>query len=272
MKPKMQLHRRIKIKRILATSFLTMATFAAIPFALMADEPIATPSLITGPSVTAPADTHYGLFGWLDHRSGYGQGAFPEPFRVDDSDLEINELRLDWTHIQAHNERSDVMRAEVEKGFGLLTLELEVPYEIDTATNPNHTTDGFDSINLGARYPIYQFVSDSKVVDSTFAAAIEVGIPTRSSLSHDTEVVPKVFNDLRLGDPFTLQSILGCSMLFGNEADGGLATFEYGFVFVYTIPHEQLPLPKVLQFIPVFELTGETELNKQDPGHNSLVG
>ena len=44
------------------------------------------------------ASTRYGLFGWLDHRSGYGQGVFPEPFLVDDSDLETNEARLDWLH------------------------------------------------------------------------------------------------------------------------------------------------------------------------------
>jgi hypothetical protein len=51
-----------------------------------------------------------------------------------------------------------------------------------------------------------------------------------------------------------------------------LQTFEYGFVFGYTIPHQQLPLPGVQQLIPVFELSGETQLNKDDPGHNSLVG
>ena len=28
----------------------------------------------------------------------------------------------------------------------------------------------------------------------------------------------------------------------------------------------------MLQFIPVFELIGETELNKADPGRNSLTG
>src|SRR6266404_9557656 len=100
MKPKMLLRHRIEIKRILAASFFTMTTFVAIPLALLADEPIATPPLVSGSAVAAPPDTHYGLFNWLDHRSAYGQGAFPEPFLVDDSDLEVNELRLDWTHIQ----------------------------------------------------------------------------------------------------------------------------------------------------------------------------
>ncbi len=253
---------------ILTFGFLIVAAFAAHPPLLLADEP---PQQV--PAVAAPsADTRYGLFDWLDHRSAYGEGVYPEPFLVDDSDLEVNEARLDWLHTQAIRERDDMVTVEVEKGFGLLTLEIEVPYEVDNDIASGRTTDGFDNIDLGARYPIYQFVSDAKFVDSTFGAALEVGIPTRSSLSKDTEVVPKIFDDLRLGTHFTLQSIVGLSMLSGSDDDNGLKTFEYGLVFGYTIPRKELPLPDVLQFIPVFELIGDTELNHADPGHNSLMG
>ena len=227
----------------------------------------------TSTSPPAVEDNRYGLFDWLDRRSAYGEGVYPEPFLVDDSDLEVDEARLDWLHTQAtSHERDDVVTAEVEKGFGLLTLEIEVPYEIDTTTAPSKTTDGFDNIDLGARYPIHQFVSDRGFVDSTVGAAIEVGIPTYSSLSKDTEVVPKIFDDLRLGTHFTLQSIVGLSMLYGTDEDNGLKTFEYGLVFGYTIPHAELALPDVLQFIPVLELIGETELNHADPGLNRLTG
>jgi hypothetical protein len=83
--------------------------------------------------------------------------------------------------------------------------------------------------------------------------------------------VPKLFNDLKV-DNFTLQSIFGYSTLFGPGDDGGLQTFEYGFVFGYTIDHQRLPLPGVQQIIPVFELSGATELNQADPGHNSVLG
>ena len=246
-----------------------VATLVAFPTNSFSDEP--TPQ--TAAVITPSADTRYGLFDWLDRRSGYGQGVYPEPFLVDDSDLEVNEARLDWLHTQAStHERDDVVTAEVEKGFGLLTVEIEVPYEIDNNTAANKTTDGFDNIDLGARYPIYQYISDGQFVDSTFGAALEVGIPTRSSLSKDTEVVPKVFDDLRLGTHFTLQSIVGLSMLYGSDDDNGLKTFEYGLVFGYTIPRKELQLPDVLQFIPVFELIGETELNHGNPGHNSLTG
>jgi hypothetical protein len=216
-------------------------------------------------------DTRYGLFGLLDHRSAYGQGAFPEPFLVDDSDHEVNEARLDWTHTEAHNDHNDVIKAEIEKGFGPVTLEIEAPYEIDRTTNPSHTTDGFNNIDLGARCPVYQYVSENKFIDTTFGMGIEVGIPTYSSLSKDTEVVPKIFNDTKM-DQFTLQSLVGYSKLSGSGPDGGLESFEYGFVFGYTIPREQLPLPNILQLVPVFELRGETQLNNGYPGHNSLMG
>lgn len=252
----------------LACCFLAVISFAAFPSKLFADEPV----MQTPVAATSSTDTRYGLFNWLDHRSGYGQGVYPEPFLVDDSDLEVNEARLDWLHTQAIHERDDLVTAEVEKGFGPLTLEIEVPYNVDNDTASDRTTDGFDNIDLGARIPFYQFVSANQFVDTTSGVALEVGIPTHSSLSKDTEVVPKIFDDLRLGTHFTLQSIVGLSMLYGSDVDNGLKTFEYGLVFGYTIPRKELSLPDVLQFIPVFELIGATELNHDDPGHNSLTG
>jgi hypothetical protein len=77
---------------------------------------------------------------------------------------------------------------------------------------------------------------------------------------------------VRVGENFTLQSLLGYSTLFGPGDAGGVQTFEYGFVFGYTIQHRILPLPATEQFIPMFELSGDTQLNKADPGHTSLRG
>jgi hypothetical protein len=218
---------------------------------------------------STPASTRYGLFDLLDHRSEYGQGVFPEPFLVDDSDLEVNEARLDWLHTHRNDQHSDLVTAEVEKGFGLLTLEVEVPFERDV--DAGSITQGMANIDLGARYPIYQYVSANGFIDSTFGAGIEVGIPTNSSVSMNAEFVPKIFNDLRLGEHFTLQSILGYSTLAGPGEDGGLETFEYGFVFGYTIQHDELPLPGVQQLIPVIEITGETALNHADHGHSNIL-
>ncbi len=205
-------------------------------------------------------NTRYGFLGLLDHLSAYGQGVFPEPFLVDDSDLEVNEARLDWLHTEGLSQRSDLVTAELEKGFGLLTLEVEIPYERDNSAGV--ITEGVGNIDVGARYPLYQCVSRNEFVDVTFGAAVEAGIPVNSSVSKNTEVVPKVFNDLRLGDHFTLQSVLGYSRLFGGGAEGGLETLEYGFVFGWTIQHKQLRLPRIQQLIPMFELDCATALNK----------
>ena len=220
-------------------------------------------------SAESSSDTRYGLFNLLDRRSEYGQGVFPEPFLVDDSDLEPNEARLDWLHTETTAARSDVGKVEIEKGFGLMTLELEVRYQRDRAEG--ETTKGFDNIGLGARYPFFQYVSAQSFVDATFGAGIEVGIPTGSALSKNAELVPKIFNDLKIGN-FTTQSILGYSTLFGPGEEGGLQTFEYSFVFGYAIPHRILPLPCILETIPFLELLGETELNKDKAGHSSLLG
>lgn len=228
----------------------------------------ATTNNLATPATLESADTRHGLFGWLDSRSQYGAGVFPEPFLVDDSDLEPGEGRLDWLHTEASGEKNDLVTGEVEKAFGLMTLELEIPYEWDEADGS--TLSGFDNISLGARYPIYQFVSRNGLVDSTAGVGIELGIPNGSVVSKNTELVPKAFDDLKIGD-FTMQSIFGYSTLFGPGPDGGLQTFEYGFVFGYTIPQSRLPIPGVRQIIPVFELSGEREMNHEDAGRDSLL-
>jgi hypothetical protein len=183
--------------------------------------------------------------------------------------LEVNEARFDWLHTRASDQTGDEATVEWEKGFGMMTVEAELHYERDTSAG--ETTDGIGNIDLGARYPLYQFVSRSGMLDSTFGTAIEVGVPTHSSVSKNTELVPKLFNDLKVGN-FTMQTVVGYSTLFGPGDDGGVQAFEYGFVFGYTIQHEHLPVPGVLQIIPVFELAGETQLNKDSSGQNSLLG
>jgi hypothetical protein len=240
-----------------------------IQFAAMADEPLARVSLTS--DSPAASDTRYGLFNGLDHRSSYGQDVFPEPFLVDDSDLEDNEARVDWLHTEANAQQSDTVTAEVEKGFGQMTLEIEVPYERD-ATAGENTQRGMGNIDLGARYPLYEYVAASGSFDTTFGTALEVGVPVNSAVSKNTELVPKVFNDLRVGDHFTLQSIFGYSTLFGGGDDGGLQTFESGFVFGWTLQHKEFPIPGVLQLIPMFELVGETAMNQSDSGQTSLTG
>ncbi len=241
-------------------------------WALADSAPAPYSRLLTLDSCAAPApgDTHYGMLGLLDSRSQYGKGVFPEPFIVDDSDLEVNELRLDWLHTEGSGQNVNAFTAEVEHGFGLLTVEVEVHYDYDAIDGDRE--QGFDNVDVGARYPLYQYVSPNEFVDSTFGVGIEVGIPTNTPLSKNTEIVPKIFDDLRLGDHFTAQCILGYSFLRGSGDEGGNQSFEYGFVFGWTIQHNELPIPGVEQIIPVFEMQGETLLNTHAGGSNALLG
>jgi hypothetical protein len=260
------------MKLILTSGLALVLTMSS---ALRADDGIGGPQITTGAATTAAtASARYGLFNWLDHRSVYGQGPFPEPFLVDDSDGEQNEARVDWFHTGGPgNQHTDDVHGEVEKGFGPLTLELETDWVRQSMSG--QIASGMDNVDLGARIPFYQYVSADGNIDSSFGTALEVGIPTHTQISHNTEVVPKLFNDLQLYQDFTLQSIIGYSTLLGDGGDGttgGLQTFEYGFVFGYTIEHEKLAIPGLQQLIPVFELNGGKELNQANPGHDSLTG
>ncbi len=246
----------------------SLASALLIQAAAAADEPMTSAGAGADPS--AAPDTRYGLFDGLDHRSSYGQGIFPEPMLVDESDVD-NEVRLDWLHTEANAQQNDEAKVELEKSFGLLTVEVEVPYERAAASGAS-TQQGIGNIDLGARYPFYQFVTANSFVDATFGAAVEVGVPVNSDVSKNTEFVPKIFNDLKVGEQFTLQALFGYATLFGGGEEGGLQTFESGLVFGYAIQHKELPLPGVEQFIPMFELVGDTQMNQGDSGRTSLVG
>ncbi len=145
--------------------------------------------LADDPTQPAP-NTHFGLFDLLDHRSSYGEGVYPEPFLVDDSDLEHGELRLDGFRMAKGADHVDNLKGEIEYGFGQMTLEVEVPFERDV--EGGSVTEGYDNIDIGARYPFYQYVSRGGLIDTTFGLAVEVGVPTTSPVSKNTEVVPKI--------------------------------------------------------------------------------
>jgi hypothetical protein len=213
--------------------------------------------------------TRYGLFNGLDHRSTYGSGDFPEPFLNDDSNLEEAEFRADWLRSFKRNNHTDEFKTELEFGIGNLTLEIATSYERSVEAG-TETEKGWGGVELGARYPLYQYVSKDGSFDTTFGIGIEVVIPTNTMVSKSTEVVPKIFNDTRIGKHFTIQTIVGYSMLYGDEEDG-IHTLEYGTTIGYVISHDQLPIPGVQQFVPVVEIAGETQLNKEDDGVTSLT-
>jgi len=234
-----------------------------------ADDQPAPPSA-TGTNSAGATDTRYGLFNWLDHRSMYTQEVFPEPFLVDDMALEDNELEFTWLHTKGSDRQNDTGTVEFQKGIGLLTLEVQIPYERNAG--PGETTQGIGNIDMGARYPLYQIVSADRLVDATFGVALEGGLPADSTVSRNAELVPEIFNCLKLGSHFTVQTVLGYSTLLDGGEDGGTQTFEYGLSFAYAIPHRELPLPGVQQFIPMFEIAGERGLNRDEAGQDSVLG
>jgi hypothetical protein len=219
----------------------------------------------------AAMNPRFGLFDGLDHRSAYNQEFFPQPLLVDDTGLESEgELEFASLNTRANAQHSDIYTVGAQKSFGMLTLELGVSYE--HYSDSDDSSQGIGNIDLGARYPLYQFVSVTGFFDATLGVGMETGIPVNSAVSKNTELNPKIFNDLKLGEHFSLQSVLGYDTLLGGGDNGGQQTFEYGFAFAYAIPRHELPLPGVQQFTPMFELNGETGLNNGEAGQNSLLG
>ena len=222
--------------------------------------------------------SRYGFFNLLDSRSSYGQFWFVEPLRAPEMDVD-REIRVDWFHGEGKGTQSDEVTAELEYNFGLLTVEFEVPYVnersggFDPATKQviHERSEGIGSIELSARHPVFQYVSPAGAFDYTLVGAMEVALPSGSSISKDTELVPQLFQLLRLGEHLSVEASLGWSVLIVPDGRGenGL---EYNLVLGYNLERDQLKLPGIQRLIPLFELNGETPLSHEDRGTNALFG
>ena len=238
-----------------------------------------TTSLASSPlPVRVTTSTRYGPFGLLDHRSTYGQFWFVEPLRAPEMDVD-REFRLDYFHDEARGLVSDSLKGELEYNFGLLTVEVAAPWSRDSTVAVDRATgrlthqdvQGIGNIELAARHPIFQWVSDDGGVDYTLAGAFEMGLPSNSPVSKDAEFVPQLFQLLRLGDHLSVEASAGLSILAGPTT-GGTDAFEYNLVLGYNIEHDELPLPLILRTIPIFEFNGETIVHGPDRGTNRLSG
>ncbi len=219
----------------------------------------------------APATVaNNGIFNGMDQRSAYFRDFFPQPLLVEETSLEEGELEFGSLHTRANDQHTDIVYAGAQKSFGLLTMEVSVPYE--WSSDGDDASHGIGSVSLEARDPLDQWVSAGGFFDTTMGVAMEADQPVNSVAGHNTEIDPMIFNDLKLGGHFSLQSVFGWSTLLGGGGDGGLETFEYGFDFGWSLSHRELPLPGVQQFTPMLELSGETGLNQGESGQNSLLG
>jgi len=250
---------------------LTAVAVAALVGALL-------PRISLGQETTAPSSDRYGPFNLLDRHSTYGKYWFPEPLRTGEVDVD-NEIRVDYFHAEKRDKQSDEVQFELEKSFGLVTLEVAAGYESarerefddDSGTFHRISDEGLTNIELAGRFPFFQYVSADQAFDTTFVFGMELALPSGSDISRDTELVPSLANLTRLGEHVAIQTSAGYSMLIGPE-EGGLNTLEYAAVLGYELKHEQLPLPGVLTLWPLIELEGEVPLNHDDRGHNQLSG
>jgi len=263
-----------------AAAPLSLDPFAPKLTTVQGAAPLRQPALLAAedPSAGSTASTRYGFLNLLDHRSSYGKFWFPEPLRADESDVD-NELRFNYFHAEKKHQQADEASAEFEHAFGMLTLEIEGRYESGRSQEFNSgaghfermTEEGFTNLELGLRFPFFQYVSPDNFFDTTFVFGLEVAPPIRTNISKDTEIVPRVANLTRLGERFSLQTSAGVSTLIG-QVDHGLSTLEYSAVFGYELPKEVFPLPLVLHATPIFELDGEYTFNQESAGHNELSG
>ena len=253
---------------ILSSGFI--AVFGPALFA--ASDANGSPSVPTPASLATPnglVGTRFGPLGLFDSRSQYGTGFFPEPFLVDEGDLD-REFVISSIHQEGAGSLSTSATVEVEWSFKMLTVEVEAPYEHDITYDPTGRTnaEGMGSPELSFRHPIWQFVSPNETVDNTLVVSCETAFQVNSEESQSTEIVPGLFDLLRIGDHFGFQANLGLSTLYGG-ADNHNETVEYSGDFSWVIDDTEMSLPReILGIVPIVELAGERHVNHGDFSDN----
>jgi hypothetical protein len=250
--------------------YAELALFAVLVTSITrADPPSFIPQLPDQREIEAQK-TRSALFtGPLKDGSLFGLAWFPETLRAPEMDLEYSEARLDWFHSEKSGRQFDEIKGEIEQAFGALTLEVELPYQIDKhramEDEPAGRDEGFSRIEFGVRYPLAQFLSADHRIDYTLVAAMELALPTNTPFSRDTELSPRLYQLLRLGDHVAAQASAAYEAFIGPDA-GGSSTLEYAVSLGYVIPRSELPLPAVLSFCPMAELLGEHGFNGPEKG------
>lgn len=221
----------------------------------------------SSPATTqSPSQGRYGPFGLLDHRSIYGKDWFPEPFRVEDTDVG-NQFRFDWEHDKSNQFNRDVVSAQLQKSVDVFTFEIQAPYVIG-----DQGKQGMGTVSVSGRAPFWQQVSKDGFLDNTVGLVFAVGIPTNSPVSKNTAPEPAIFDDLRIGERFSVQTFFGYSWFLGSSPELGAHAFEYQLAFGYSIEDEQLHLPGIERLTPILELVGETAVGARRAGHDNLTG
>ena len=130
------------------------------------------------------------------------------------------------------------------------------------------TPKGWARRRISFRHPVWQYISPSETVDNTLVVACETAFPTNSEVSQSTEIVPSLFDLLRIGDHFGFQANLGLSTLYGGDENHD-STIEYSGDFSWIIDNTEINLPKeILGIVPMIEVAGEHRVNHGDFSNN----
>src|ERR1700722_17046582 len=99
--------------------------------------------------------TRYGPLNLFDDRTSVGTGFFPEPFLVDEGDVD-RELELSWVHQEGHGDLSDTVTGEAEFSLGLATFEFGPPSPRQTPPDDGSAA-GVGPVEIAVRHPIFQY-------------------------------------------------------------------------------------------------------------------
>jgi hypothetical protein len=234
---------------------------AANPVLLLDDDDDdAKPKAAAAPGSDQQSSRYF--LGLLDHRSSYGKDFFPDPFIGPEFDAE-QQVELDYLHSEKRGLRDD----EVDAGFqwnpvGQLTVAGEFGWESEHqdgaggAGAESEGRSGFESVDLAAYHPVYQFVSNDGLFDYSAVVRLDLGIPTRTPVSGgDAQLTPYLGQLLRIGNHVSIEAWTGSQFTIAPHQ---ITQFIYGANLGYEISHDQLPVPLTEKVTPVLELDGQT--------------
>lgn len=256
---------------IAIVAFVFLASSAQLSIADSDDQPA-----IPVTQSTSPSSPRYFL-GLLDTRSSYGTDFFPDLFLGPEFDRD-NQLEVDYLHGEASGAQNNEIDAEFEwNPIGELTVAGEFGWESehqfitdggDGDDAENETQTGFENVDLAIFHPIFQFVSPNRFFDDTLVARLDVAVPTRTPASgDDVQLTPYLGDLLRLGDHLSVEAWAGGQFPIAPDQTTQLI---YGANLAWKFPHDQLHIPFVDVFTPMFELDGQRPMS--GPADDALFG
>jgi hypothetical protein len=263
---------KLFVVAIVAASYCSRAGATATTQPVWLDDDDANEKLPT----TSGESSRYFL-GLLDNRSSYGNDFFHDSFLGPEFDSE-RQLELDYSHGENDGSRDDEIDAGVQWNvIGQLSAVAEFGWDSESETTNTggdgddageHTSSGFENVDLAVYHPIFQFVSKDNFLDYTAVARLDLGIPTRTPQSGtDVQLTPYLGQLLRLGNHVSIEAWVGPQFTIAPDQTTELI---YGASFGYVIPHSCFPIPLLSKFRPIFELDGQTGLSSD--GDKALFG